>query len=141
VLATENIKRFDGILENLEKASASFAKLGEKLDPAIGDFNLAINEVRETNQTAQSVLERVSPALEDVPRVLTSIERTADTATAALEKVEDRRGVLGALVSDEQLKTDMKDFVRNLKKGGILGYKDEEEKEEDPRDRFRGKRR
>lgn len=141
VLAAENIKRFDGTLENLEKASASFVKLGEKLDPAIGDFNLAINEVRETNQTAQSVLERVSPALEDVPRVLTSIERTANTATAALEKVDDRKGALGALVSDEQLKTDMKDFVRNLKKGGILGYKDEEEKEDDPRDRFRGKRR
>ena len=141
VLAAENIKRFDGTLENLEKASASFVKLGEKLDPAIGDFNLAINEVRETNQTAQSVLQRVSPALEDVPRVLTSIERTANTATAALEKVDDRRGALGALVSDEQLKTDMKDFVRNLKKGGILGYKDEEEKEDDPRDRFRGRRR
>lgn len=141
VLAAENIKRFEGTLENLEKASASFVKLGEKLDPAIGDFNLAINEVRETNQTAQSVLERVSPALEDVPRVLSSIERTADTATAALEKVDERKGALGALVSDEQLKTDMKDFVRNLKKGGILGYKDEEEKEEDPRDRFRGNRR
>ena len=141
VLAAENIKRFEGTLENLEKASASFVKLGEKLDPAIGDFNLAINEVRETNQTAQSVLKRVSPALEDVPRVLSSIERTADTATAALEKVDERKGALGALVSDEQLKTDMKDFVRNLKKGGILGYKDEEEKEEDPRDRFRGVRR
>lgn len=141
VLAAENIKRFEGTLENLEKASASFVKLGEKLNPAIGDFNLAINEVRETNQTAQSVLERVSPALEDVPRVLSSIERTADTATAALEKVDERKGALGALVSDEQLKTDMKDFVRNLKKGGILGYKDEEEKDEDPRDRFRGNRR
>ena len=53
VLAAENIKRFEGTLENLEKSSASFVKLGEKLDPAIGDFNLAINEVRETNQTAQ----------------------------------------------------------------------------------------
>ena len=141
VLAAENIKRFDGTLENLEKASASFANLGEKLDPAIGDFNLAINEVRETNQTAQSVLARVGPAFEDVPRVLTSIERAADTATVALVKVDERRGALGALVSDEQLKTDMKDFVRNLKKGGILGYKDDEENEEDPRDRFRGRRR
>lgn len=141
VLSAKNIQRFDGTLANLEKASASFVELGEKLDPAIGDFRMAINEVRETNQTAQSAIARVGPALEDVPRVLTSIERTADTATAALEKVDDKSGALGALVSDEQLKTDMKDFVRNLKKGGILGYKDEEEKEDDPRDRFRGRRR
>lgn len=141
ILSAENIRRFDGTLANLEKTSASFAKLGEKLEPAIGDFRLAINEVRETNQTAQSAIARVSPALQEVPRVLSSIERTADSATAAIEKIDDQDGALGALVSDKQLKTDMKDFVRNLKKGGILGYKDEEEKEEDPRDRFRGRRR
>jgi phospholipid/cholesterol/gamma-HCH transport system substrate-binding protein len=141
ILSAENIRRFDGTLANLEKTSASFAKLGEKLEPAIGDFRLAINEVRETNQTAQSAIARVSPALQEVPRVLSSIERTADSATAAIEKIDDQDGALGALVSDKQLKTDMKDFVRNLKKGGILGYKDEEEKEEDPRDRFHGRRR
>jgi phospholipid/cholesterol/gamma-HCH transport system substrate-binding protein len=141
VLSAENIRRFDGTLANLEKASASFVTLGEKLDPAIGDFRSAINEVRETNQTAQSAIARVSPALEDVPRVLTSIEKTADTATAAIAKIDDNKGALGALVSDQELKTDMKDFVRNLKKGGILGYKNEDEKEEDPRDRFRGRRR
>jgi phospholipid/cholesterol/gamma-HCH transport system substrate-binding protein len=141
ILSAENIRRFDGTLANLEKTSASFAKLGEKLEPAIGDFRLAINEVRETNQTAQSAIARVSPALQEVPRVLASIERTADSATAAIAKIDDQDGALGALVSDKQLKTDMKDFVRNLKKGGILGYKDEEEKEEDPRDRFRGRRR
>ncbi|MDA9831454.1 MlaD family protein [Akkermansiaceae bacterium] len=141
ILSAENIRRFDGMLANLEKTSASFAKLGEKLEPAIGDFRLAINEVRETNQTAQSAIARVSPALQEVPRVLASIERTADSATAAIEKIDDQDGALGALVADKQLKTDMKDFVRNLKKGGILGYKDEEEKEEDPRDRFHGRRR
>ena len=98
VLSAENIARFDGTLANLERASASFILLGEKLDPAIGDFRLAISEVRETNQTAQSVIRKVNPALEKVPRVLSSIERTAETATAAIEKVDDKKGALGALV-------------------------------------------
>lgn len=148
MLSGENLENFRGTLANLNEASASFSKLGEKLEPMVGDVRLTINEVRETNRTVKgavesinSAVESVEPALNDVPRVMNSIEQTANTATAALEKVDGQNGALGALVSDNELKTDMKDFVRNLKKGGILGYKDEEEKEEDPRDRFRGRRR
>ncbi len=107
----------------------------------VGDVRLTISEVRETNQSVKAAVEGVKPALNEMPRVLSSIERTANTATAALAKVDDNKGALGALISDEEMKTDMKDFVRNLKERGILGYKDKEEKEDDPRDRFRGRRR
>jgi len=141
MLSGENLENFGGALANFEQASASFVKLGEKLEPMVDDVSLTINEVRQTNQSVKAAIEGVEPALNDVPRVLSSIERTANTATAALAKVENKKGALGALISDEELKTDMKDFVRNLKAGGILGYKDEEEKEDDPRDRFRGRRR
>ena len=141
ILSGENLENFGGSLANLEQASASFVKLGEKLEPMVDDVSITINEVRQTNQSVKAAIESVGPALDDVPRVLSSIERTANTAAAALEKVDDENGALGALVSDKELKTDMKDFVRNLKERGILRYKDEEEKEEDPRDRFRGRRR
>lgn len=141
VLSDDNVDNFSGTLASLDKASESFARVGEQLEPALDDFRLAINEVRLTNQTAKAAIERIDPALEDVPRVLTSIEQTANKATAAIEKVDSNKGALGALVSDKELKTDMKDFVRNLKKNGVLRYKDEDEKEEDPRDRFRGRRR
>lgn len=141
VLSGENVENFGGTLANLERASESFAKIGTQLDPALDEFRLAINEVRATNQTVKAAIAGVEPALEDVPRVLSSIEKTANKATAAIAKVDESRGALGALVSDKELKTDMKDFVRNLKKNGVLRYKDEEEEEEDPRDRFRGRRR
>lgn len=141
ILSGKNLENFNGTLANLNQASASFVRLGEKLEPMVGDVRATIDEVRETNQSIKSAVEGVEPALNEVPRVLSSIERTANTATAALEKVEDNKGALGTLVSDEEFKTDMKDFVRNLKERGILRYKDEEEKEEDPRDRQRGRRR
>ena len=141
VLSDENVDNLSGTLANLDKASASFARIGEQLAPALDDFRMAINEVRETNQSAKAAIERVDPALEDMPRVLSSIEEVANKATAAIENVDRNKGALGALISDQELKSDMKDFVRNLKKNGVLRYKDEEEKEEDPRDRFRGRRR
>ena len=74
-----------------------------------------------------------------MPDVIASIEQTSDVARQAIEKVQEK-GALGALVADEELKGDMKDFVRNLKENGILRYKDKESSD-DPRDRFRGRRR
>jgi len=141
VLTDENTSSFSNTLTNLEKASDSFARIGTRLDPALDEFRLAIHEVRETNQSAKTAIERIDPALENVPQVLSSIEQTANKATAAIEKVDNNNGALGALVSDKELKSDMKDFVRNLKKNGVLRYKDEDEKKADPRDRFRGRRR
>ncbi len=162
LLTEKNIGAFGSTLANLDRASATFADLGERLDPVVGEVELAVKEVRETNETAQETITtvkgaietaqgtmktmqgtiaKVDPALESVPRVLNSIEKTADRASAAIEKVDNKKGALGALVSDQELKTDMKDFVRNLKKNGVLRYKDEDEKEEDPRDRFKGRRR
>ena len=141
VLSDDNVDNFSATLANLDRASGSFARIGGQLEPALDDFRLAITEVRSTNQSAKAAIERVDPALQDVPRVLSSIERTANKATAAIAKVDSNSGALGALVSDQELKTDMKDFVRNLKKNGVLRYKDEDEEEEDPRDRFRGRRR
>ncbi len=155
LLTEQNLGSFSRTLTNLDEASASFAKLGMKLDPSLEELRLALTEVRETNQatkktietakatleTAQASIAKIDPALEKVPGVLASIEKTADRATAAIDKVDSDKGALGALVSDQELKTDMKDFVRNLKKNGVLRYKDEDEKEEDPRDRFQGRRR
>jgi phospholipid/cholesterol/gamma-HCH transport system substrate-binding protein len=141
VLTNENTGAFRNTLANLDQASASFAKIGVKLAPALDEFRFAINEVRATNQTAKAAIAGVEPALESVPRVLSSIEKTANEASVAIAKVDESKGAFGALVSDKELKTDMKDFVRNLKKNGVLRYKDEKEREEDPRDRFRGRRR
>ena len=59
----------------------------------------------------------------------------------AIEKVDNGEGTLGALISDKELKEDVQGFVKNLKSKGILRYKDEETPEEDPRARFRGRRR
>ena len=92
-------------------------------------------------QSVRTIAGNVEPALESVPEVLASIERTSDQASAAIEKVQSGDGALGALAYDRETKEDLQSFIKNLKKNGILRYQDEEGKEDDPRDRFRGRRR
>ena len=140
ILSPANLESVSGSLRNLESASASFAKLGDDLEPVAEDFGVLMGEVGETNQLVQKSVKRIDPALAMLPGVVESIERTSEVARRALEKVQEKKGALGALVSDEELKGDLKDFVRNLKEKGILRYTDEES-EDDPRERFQGRRR
>lgn len=140
VLSSKNLDRVSGSLQNLEEATASFARLGKDLEPAVGDVRETIAEIRETNQVVKRAVQRVEPAFDSIPEVVSSIKRTSKSAQVALEKIQDNKGVIGALVGDEEIKGDVKDFVRNLKEKGILRYKDEESTD-DPRERFRGRRR
>ena len=123
-------------------------RLSHGLRPTIDEIRAAVSEVRETNQVAQGVIAGVEPKLEGVPDLVSSLEETAnkatvaiDKASVAIEKVDNGEGTLGALISDKELKEDVQGFVKNLKSKGILRYKDEETPEEDPRARFRGRRR
>ncbi|MDB4419035.1 hypothetical protein N9291_00350 [bacterium] len=50
-------------------------------------------------------------------------------------------GALSALTSDADTKDDTKSFIKNLSKYSILRYKDKKTKEDDPRERMRGRRR
>ena len=140
ILSPANLESVSGSLRNLENATAAFAELGDALGPVVGDFRETIREVRATNTAVQQAVQKIDPAVEMLPDLIASINRTADSARRAIDQVQEKKGTLGALVADEELKGDMKDFVRNLKENGILRYKDEESSE-DPRERFRGRRR
>ena len=62
---------------------------------------------------------------------------------AVVAGIKEGDGLIKTLSSDEKLKQDTKDFVKNLKQYGILRYRDAptEEKKDPKRTRFRGERR
>lgn len=141
ILSDANLDRVSQSLNHVEVATASFAKLGNDLAPLSTDLKATITEVRATNEKAQGVIDRLGEALTVVPNVLTSVKEAVEKVNTTLVKLTREEGALGTLLTDQELKEDLKDFVRNLKEKGILGYKDEEAGEDDPRDRFRGTRR
>jgi len=141
LLSDENIGNLSKSLANFERATAEAEKLGAKFDPALEDAREAFAEIKTAAQSIRTMAGNVEPALESVPDVLASIERTSDQASAAIKKVQSGEGALGALAYDRETKENLQTFIKNLKKNGILRYRDEESKEDDPRDRFRGRRR
>jgi len=145
LLSKANLANLSSALANFDRAAKTIARLGDDADPVLTDAREAIAEIKSASRTAQNAFEKMEPALDKVPQTLKSIEKTVDQAGDALasvqKTVDNKDSALSALTSDKETKEDTQAFIKNLRKYGILRYKDKETKEDDPRERFQGRRR
>jgi len=147
VLGSKNLENLSAALAHFNQAAQSIGELAEDFRPTAADSRIAIIEIRKATREARKAIAKIEPALADAPEVLEafkdtaiSIEKTAEEASAAIAKVENGDGALSALTQDPKTKEDTQVFIENLRKYGILGYRDEKTKD-DPRERRRGRRR
>lgn len=162
VLSDDNVASLNRILTNVEDASLGARNASADLKPLMVDARQAIKQVTELAAKAEDTFEEVDrqlvnlePAMEEVPETMRSLRRAADKAEGAvgeaektfakagqtLDSLNSEEGLMGTLTKDEEVNTDTKTFLKNLRRHGILGYKDDETPEDDPRERYRGRRR
>ena len=162
VLSDNNVAAFNRTLNNIEDASIGARNASADLKPVLVDARKAVNQIASLAQKAEGTFEEIDtqlasigPAVEEVPETMRSIQRVANKAEGAVSEAEKTftkasqtldnlnsdEGLVGTLTKDEEVNTDTKTFIKNLRRHGILGYKDEETPEDDPRERYRGRRR
>ena len=162
ILSEENVTSINRTLANVEDASLGARNASADLKPLLVDARKAINQVTHLAQKAEGTFEEIDtqlanigPAVEEVPETMRSLRRVANKAEGAVGEAEktfakagqtldsfnSENGLVGTLTKDEEVNTDTKTFIKNLRRHGILGYKDEETPENDPRERYRGRRR
>lgn len=156
VLSDENVENLSvtlasirGSAENIERASQDIGPVMAEAKATIVKVGEAASEAQVTFTKANTRIDQLGPAFEEVPEVMSSLSdtaksfaQTADKAGEAVDGITEGEGLLGTLAYDKEVKTDAATFVKNLKRYGILGYRDESTYDErDPRDRYRGNRR
>lgn len=141
ILSEQNLKSIDGSLANFEKATAELAPAVTEAREAIAAIEKAAAGAEGTFANADKRIEELKPALEEVPKAVASLSRAADKAGQAIDRAEQGDGLLGTLAYDREVSDDAKVFIRNLRQQGILRYRDKETPQDDPRNRFRGRRR
>ncbi len=141
VLSEKNVANLSSAIASFDRATKNIADLSEDAGPVLAEARSAIAEIKEATRSARDAIAKIEPALDKVPRTLDSIEKTVDQASDAITSVQESDGALSALTNDKETKEDTQAFIKNLRKYGILRYKDKETKEDDPRERFQGRRR
>ncbi len=103
VLGDDNTKNLRELLANLKNASVKVDDATVKLGPILDSGSDAINSIE--------------PGLK-------KLTAAAEGADEAFEKINTGAGVFSSLLKDEEIKNDVKGFIANLRKNGILFYKD-----------------
>lgn len=124
VLSEGNLDHLGRTIANLSETSENWRKGGAKLDPAIDEAREAIASVRSAANRAEQSLTAIQPALRKLPAAVDSLHSTSTRAGLALDRMNRGEGMLGAFASDNDVALDFKVFMGNLRRHGVMLYRD-----------------
>lgn len=142
----ENANSLSNIMTNFEDSSKNMKTASDQLQPILAEIKPALAELRpaiaDARASIASVKQSTERALSDVPKAIKSIDNAATKASKAMDSLQNENSILGALTKDPEAGNNAKDFLKNIKRYGILRYRDDDAPEtSDPRNKFRGSRR
>jgi phospholipid/cholesterol/gamma-HCH transport system substrate-binding protein len=104
-------------IANLRIATANFAETTKKLDSVIAKAEGAIGTGDDALKSAKAAADEVKKAVTDVRGII--------------QQTKQGRGTLGALLVDREMAENLKALVTNMRRSGILFYKDRAAKPEE----------
>lgn len=150
ILKPENLAKVDEAIQHVNQTTSHWKNVSAELSPAMQEARKAIQAMERAAVGAERTMgqidrkvEDLGPTLVELPKATKAIAEAADKANETMDQVVKGKGLLGTLTHDDEVSADAKSFIRNLKERGILRYQDGESLHpaDDPRNRFRGKRR
>jgi ABC-type transporter Mla subunit MlaD len=95
---------------NLKETSASFADASKKISGVVEKAEGAVETGQQTFASAKSAADELKKAIAD--------------ARSLIQQAKQGRGALGVLLSDREMAENLKALVANLRRNGVLWYKD-----------------
>lgn len=137
----ENRDRIGPILENIEGATGEFEQVGRGLSHAVGDgesLRGAIDGldtfISAASEHADETFADIAGTMDSLERIISQNEESVSNSLANVEVITDNlseasaeandliayvnsgRGTLGALLRDDELYDDLREFIRELKR-------------------------
>ena len=109
-LSETNLENLRASVEHLNAATGALAESSKKLDGVLAK--------------ADSTMSSANKAADDLQRVMTDARKTAQAATQVLREASEGKGLLGTLIGDKALADNLRALVYNLRKHGVLFYRD-----------------
>lgn len=117
LLAEQNMKNLEEALASLKTSAVGFAQASKNLDPVVTKAGEAVDSAKATLKSMEGVAADARLALGDYRKV-------ADSANILIKRATTGDGTLGTLISDKQSAENFRALVANLRRSGVLFYKD-----------------
>jgi ABC-type transporter Mla subunit MlaD len=130
LLNEKNLKNLEETFANLRTTTSSFTESAKKADDVLKNAQGAVDSAKGTMKTADAAASDLRAAIADFRKVAEGATKTMDSAKALvdsgqvlLKQARDGNGALGALISDREMAENLKALIVNLRRSGVLFYK------------------
>ena len=117
ILGEEMVTELKSTITNIEKTSAAFAEASREIDGLVARAREIMDSGEETMGSARSAAGEFEKAMADARRVL-------GEARKLLSQARNGGGSLGTLLADRETAENLRALVENLRRHGILWYRD-----------------
>lgn len=121
------LANFRGSSENINATTKALSDSGKRIDEILENANRTVLRADEAMVSAKL-------AGEDVRVAMQNARDTIETVQGLVEQTSAGRGVIGKLMADEKLASDLEALIANLKEHGIIFYKDSSGADADARE-------
>jgi ABC-type transporter Mla subunit MlaD len=120
----KNLKNIETTFENLSTSSKEFAETASKLDDIVAKTEGAMTSAQSTLKSIDTTASDLKTAIGDFRKMADSATKTVDSARTIMTRLERGDGTLGMLLSDRETAENLRTLIANLKRSGVLFYKD-----------------
>jgi phospholipid/cholesterol/gamma-HCH transport system substrate-binding protein len=115
-LSPENMQNLKASVEHLNVATAALAESSKKIDGVL--------------EKADATMGSAKKAADDVQAAIVDARKTIQAATQVMQEATHGKGLLAALLTNQDLAADLRALVGNLRAHGVLFYRDSAPKDE-----------
>ena len=144
LLNEKNLKNLEETFANLRTTTSNFTESSKKLDAVLNSAQGAVDSAKGTMKTADTAAAELRAAIADFRKVAEGATKTMDSAKGLvdsgqllLKQAREGKGALGTLISDRELAENLKALIINLRRSGVLFYKNRPNTPEPPAGRER----
>jgi ABC-type transporter Mla subunit MlaD len=130
LLSPKNLENLEQTFANLRTTTNNFTESSKKLDAVLNSAQEAVDSAKGTMTTTERAATDVRTAIADFRKVASSATKTIDAAKGLVDstdvlikKARDGEGALGTLISDRETADNLKALIINLRRSGVLFYK------------------
>jgi phospholipid/cholesterol/gamma-HCH transport system substrate-binding protein len=115
-LSPENMQNLKASVEHLNSATAALAESSKKIDGVL--------------EKADATMGSAKKAADDIQTAIVDARKTIQAATQVMQEATHGKGLLAALLTNQDLAADLRALIGNLRAHGVLFYRDSAAKDE-----------
>ena len=123
VLGDENANNLKEAIADIKTAAAGFKTSSQNIETATAKLGPMLEKL-------DPIFTKADKAMSTADEALKAIKTGADAFSVAARKLNSGDGLLQALMSDAELKGDFKLLISNMKRNGVVFYRDNAEKKQ-----------